>query len=265
MLLQHLLGSGLLQATLVTGVAGVDLLLELVAGEHNLVGIDDDHEIAARLVGGVINLVLAAQQLRDLTSQTTYGLALSVNQHPFVVIFLRKVRLHATSRPLDWGLLVDAISPGPGRLPGGTRGDRGSVVADKARNQTGVYHAGLPLVKPQTTSNGAAPSAGAKALRVEVPHRTVLAPAPAKGEATHRDQHVAVGSRRVQLQPRQVGAKPVRSWIQFEAQPDRCGVERQRQRMGGQEPSPPLPPSCLLRFPLRLRPPLPTPSAGAAG
>ena len=45
------------------GVMIIGLLLELLARENRLVGVDDDDEIAAVNVRGEVNLVLAAQKL----------------------------------------------------------------------------------------------------------------------------------------------------------------------------------------------------------
>src|SRR5690349_7976187 len=63
--LENGLGAALLNAADEVGVVVIDLLLALAAGEHHLVGIDDDDVVAVidmRRVGG---LVLAAQPHRD--------------------------------------------------------------------------------------------------------------------------------------------------------------------------------------------------------
>ena len=52
----------LLQAADVLAVGDVELLLGLLAGQNSLVAVDDNNEIAAVNVGGVIDLLLAAQQ-----------------------------------------------------------------------------------------------------------------------------------------------------------------------------------------------------------
>lgn len=63
MLLQQLADGALAQTTGVTRVAVSELLGELVTADGNLVGIDDDDEVASINVGRECRLVLAAQQL----------------------------------------------------------------------------------------------------------------------------------------------------------------------------------------------------------
>src|SRR5699024_2269923 len=65
------------------GVVLVELLLALLAGEDGLVDVDDDDEIAAVNVGGVIGLVLAAQELGGGDSGAAQGLARCVENVPF--------------------------------------------------------------------------------------------------------------------------------------------------------------------------------------
>ena len=56
----------LLQAADVLAVGDVELLLGLLAGQNSLIAIDDNNEIAAVHIGGIIDLLLAAQQNRDV-------------------------------------------------------------------------------------------------------------------------------------------------------------------------------------------------------
>ena len=53
----------LLQAAGIAGVGAVVLLLQLLAGEDCVLGVDDDDVIAAVNVGGVIGLELAAEKV----------------------------------------------------------------------------------------------------------------------------------------------------------------------------------------------------------
>ena len=77
----------LLQAADVLAVGDVELLLGLLAGQNSLVAVDDNHEIAAVHVGGVIDLLLAAQQNRGLSSDVAQALAGSVEQEPHTLDF----------------------------------------------------------------------------------------------------------------------------------------------------------------------------------
>ena len=53
---------GLLQTADPAGVGAIVLLLQLLAGQNGLLGVDDDDVIAAVGVGGVFGLMLATQQ-----------------------------------------------------------------------------------------------------------------------------------------------------------------------------------------------------------
>ena len=70
----------LLQAADELAVGDVELLLSLLAGQNSLVAVDDDDEIAAVHVGGVIDLLLAAQQNSSLSSDVAQALAGSVER-----------------------------------------------------------------------------------------------------------------------------------------------------------------------------------------
>ena len=80
--LEHLLERALAQAARVAGVAVVLLLLALVAGDRDPLGVDDDHEVADVAVRRVLRLALAAQRVRDLGREPAERLAAGVDDHP---------------------------------------------------------------------------------------------------------------------------------------------------------------------------------------
>ena len=61
------------------------VLLQLLAGQDSLVGVDDDNEIATVNIGGEVGLVLATQQVSDGNGGTAQGLAGSVNNIPLTL------------------------------------------------------------------------------------------------------------------------------------------------------------------------------------
>ena len=67
---QHVGERAGLEPTGVAGVVVVDDLLRLRAGQHDLLGVDDDDEVTGVDVRGEVRLVLAAQEHRDLRSET---------------------------------------------------------------------------------------------------------------------------------------------------------------------------------------------------
>ena len=71
----------------VLAVGDVELLLGLLAGQNSLVAVDDNHEIAAVHVGGVIDLLLAAQQNSGPQQRRAQALAGSVEQVPLTLDF----------------------------------------------------------------------------------------------------------------------------------------------------------------------------------
>src|SRR5690606_12917234 len=93
---EHLARGGLPKAALVSGVAAVDLLVELTAGELHLLGVDDDDEVTAWLVRRVSGLVLALQHGSDLSSEPSDPLAGGVNDDPVVVELGWKVSLQGS-------------------------------------------------------------------------------------------------------------------------------------------------------------------------
>ena len=80
---RKLLGQcALAQPAGVATVAVVDLLLELLAGDVDLLRIHDHHEITGVHVGGVPRLALASEEVGDLRGQTAERLALGIDQVP---------------------------------------------------------------------------------------------------------------------------------------------------------------------------------------
>ena len=71
--------------TLTAGIAGmrhVFALGPLAAGHSNLVGIDDDHIVAAVCVRGVIGFMLATEHHGSLRCETTQHLVFGIQNHP---------------------------------------------------------------------------------------------------------------------------------------------------------------------------------------
>ena len=60
----------------------VELLVELLAGDRDLLGVDDDHEVAGVHVRRVLRLALAAQRVRDARGETPERLAFGVDEIP---------------------------------------------------------------------------------------------------------------------------------------------------------------------------------------
>ena len=92
------------EAAGVVRVAVRDLLLQLVAGEGDLVRIDDDHEIAGVHVGSEGRLVLPAQQCCGLAGKTTQDDVGGVDDVPLTldVTGLRSVRTHVDLPSFVW-------------------------------------------------------------------------------------------------------------------------------------------------------------------
>src|SRR5262245_35426931 len=84
----------------ITGVAVIPLLVELVAGDLDLLGVDDDHEVAGVHVRRVLRLPLAAESVGDLGRETAERLAFGVDEVPLARDLSRfgAVRLHEKGR-----------------------------------------------------------------------------------------------------------------------------------------------------------------------
>ena len=83
LLLHQDLVLGLFQAAGITGVGTVVLLLQLLAGEDGVLGVDDDDVVTAVNVGGVIGLELAAEQVGRESGGLAHGLAGCIKDIPF--------------------------------------------------------------------------------------------------------------------------------------------------------------------------------------
>ena len=96
-LVGHQLAIGdLLESACVAGVIVVDLLIQLLAGKDELVGVDDDDVVAAVAVGGEGGLMLSAKHGRHLRSQTAENHTLSVDHVPLTldVLGIRHISTH---------------------------------------------------------------------------------------------------------------------------------------------------------------------------
>src|SRR5690606_37036630 len=80
----HVLEAGAVDAARIAGVAVVDLVVGLVAGDADLVGVDDDDEVAGVDVRRVDGLVLAAQAEGDFTGHPSEDLVGRVNHKPLM-------------------------------------------------------------------------------------------------------------------------------------------------------------------------------------
>ena len=68
----------------VAGVTKIDFIGHLIAGEDDLVGVDDDDVVAALHVGGVAGLVLAAENFGDFGTETAEHLIGGIDDNPFL-------------------------------------------------------------------------------------------------------------------------------------------------------------------------------------
>ena len=86
----HGLFEGLaLESSRITAVAVVFLIGELLTGHTDLVGVDDNHEIAGVHVRGIGRLMLTAQDVSRLRCDTTENLVLRVDEKPLASNFIR--------------------------------------------------------------------------------------------------------------------------------------------------------------------------------
>ena len=82
---KHLGRGGLALASRISGIALVNLVGHLLAGENYLLGIDDDHVVAAINMRCEARFGLATQYVGYAGGQTAYGLVLGINKHPFLL------------------------------------------------------------------------------------------------------------------------------------------------------------------------------------
>src|SRR5438309_3790648 len=83
--LEHLARGDLLDAAGVAGVFVINLLLELAAGEADLLGVDDHHMVAAVDVRREARLVLAAQDIGDDRREPANDQPVGIDQMPFLL------------------------------------------------------------------------------------------------------------------------------------------------------------------------------------
>ena len=104
--LEDRLGRPLLDAAGIAGVAIIDLLLALAAGQHHLVGVDDDDVVAVVHVRGEGRLMLAAQAQGDDRGEAPDDEPLGVDQHPFLfnVGGLRRIGFTKHGNFVPWRL-----------------------------------------------------------------------------------------------------------------------------------------------------------------
>src|SRR5438128_1525192 len=107
-------GAELLQAAREHGVVDVLLVVPLLAGQLDLVGVDDDDEVAAVGVGREDRLVLAAQDAGDGGRGAAQHLVLDVDDQPVALdgLLAAHHRLHCCStKPERAGYLRDRANP----------------------------------------------------------------------------------------------------------------------------------------------------------
>ena len=77
-------------------MVAVELLIELAAGQDQLVAVDDDDVVAAVHVRRERGLMLTAEHGRDLRGKTAQHLTLGVDDVPgtFDVLRIRHIRTH---------------------------------------------------------------------------------------------------------------------------------------------------------------------------
>src|SRR5450432_798259 len=83
----HTLGRNFLQSTGVTAVRIINLLFDLVAGQADLVGVDDYNVVAGIEVGRESGLILADQHTGDFGRQAAQNLIGRVNHKPLSADF----------------------------------------------------------------------------------------------------------------------------------------------------------------------------------
>ena len=93
----HLRDGGVFLAALPAGIAHVFLGRLLLAGDADLLGVDDDDEVAGIEVRRIDRLVFAAQNVGDLHGQAAQHGAVGINDMPLalVQIHFRQIRFHA--------------------------------------------------------------------------------------------------------------------------------------------------------------------------
>ncbi len=123
-------GGFLAQTTLVAGVTGVHLLVHLLAGQNNLLGVQNDHEVAHDDVRGKVGAVLATDMRSDNGSEAAQGDVRRVYHDPGLVLGVnnRGVGFHR-SAPIDMWDLVCYSQPGLGGRSGACPGNHPAALA----------------------------------------------------------------------------------------------------------------------------------------
>src|SRR5581483_4797219 len=103
----------LAQAAGVAGMAVVHLLVELLAGDRDLLRVHDDDEVARVDVRREARLSLAAQALGDHGREAAQGLPLGVDDEPVALNLARfgGIRLHAEKRRTRRPPVANGSSP----------------------------------------------------------------------------------------------------------------------------------------------------------
>src|SRR3546814_1733372 len=96
--------------TLFRSVLVVTLVLQLLAGERHLFGVDDDDIVTAIDVRGERRLMLAAQDVGDDRRNAAHNETLGVDQHPFL-FDRRGVRRYSRLGQRLHGTLLDRYGP----------------------------------------------------------------------------------------------------------------------------------------------------------
>ena len=126
---EHLLEGPRADPAGVAAVPVVALALQLVAGDGDLLGVDDDDEVADVAVRRVLGLALAAQSIGDLGREPAQGLALGVDDVPVA---------RGGSRVL---LRRSSCAKQPRSDPDGSRA-AGGMIAIAARRRAPAGHGG---------------------------------------------------------------------------------------------------------------------------
>ena len=91
--LEHLARGDALDAARITGVLVINFLVQLAAGEANLVRVDDDDMVAAIDVRCIDRLVLAAQDIGDNRRDAADNQPVRIDQMPLLLDLMRLGRL----------------------------------------------------------------------------------------------------------------------------------------------------------------------------
>ena len=120
-LLEHFLERRLTQAAEVAGVAVVDFLLELAAGDGDLCGVDDDDVVADILRGVEGGLVFAAQEGGDLGGEASERALGGVDHVPAALDVTRVEDSRRHGQSSIWAASLDRSERRPRSNPSGAR------------------------------------------------------------------------------------------------------------------------------------------------